>query len=76
MSEADRIGLRIPFLRPFHKCVAVANGGTSSGKYVTQSPFLQFYTATVEADTFEEFPLSLMSVVKTSDYGNVSIFTD
>ena len=76
MSEADRIGLGFPILRPSHKRVAVANGGTRRDKYVTHLPFPQLSTATSEADTFEEFPSSLMSVGKTSDDGNVSIFTD
>ena len=56
ISEADRIGLGLPILRPSQKRVAVANGGTSSGKYVTRLPFPQLYTAAAEADTFEEFP--------------------
>ena len=76
MSEADRIGLGLLILRPSQKRVAVANGGTSSGKYVTRLPFPQLSTAAAEAETFEEFPSSLMSVGKTSDDGNVSIFTD
>ena len=58
------------------KRVAVVNGDTSSGKYVTRLPFPQFSTAAADADTFEEFPSSLMSVGKTSNDGNVSIFTD
>ena len=29
----------------------------------------------VEADTFNDFPTSLMSVGKTADNGNISIFT-
>ena len=76
MSEADRIGLGLPILGPLQKRVTVSNGGTSSGKYITRLPFPQLYTAAAEAYTFEEFPSSLMSVGKTSDDGNVSIFTD
>ena len=75
VSEADRIKLKLPILRPPHKRVAVANVGTSKGKYVTRLPFTQLSTISAEADTFEEFPSSLMSVGKTSDDGNVSIFT-
>ena len=75
MSEAYRIRLELPILRSLHKHVAVANGGTSEGKYVTRLPFPQLSTVTAEADTFEAFPSSLMSVGKTSDDGNVSIFT-
>ena len=76
MSEADRIRLELPIFRPSHKRITVANGGTSAGKYVTHLPFSQLSTTTAEADTFEEFPSSLMSVGKTSDDENVSIFTD
>ena len=72
--EADRIKLKLPTLRPSHKIVAVSNGGTSEGKYVTRLHFSQLSTITAEADTFEEFPSSLMSVGETSDDGNVSIF--
>ena len=64
MSEADRIGLGFPILRPSHKRVAVANGGTRRDKYVTHLPFPQLSTATSEADTFEEFPSSLMRLVR------------
>ena len=71
MSEADRFRLELPILRSSHKRVAVANVGKSEGKYVTRLPFTQLSTATAEADTFEEFPSSLMSVGKTSDDGKV-----
>ena len=76
MSESDRIKLKLSILRPSHQRVAVSNGGTSEGKYMTRLPFPQLSTITADADTFEEFPSSLMSVGKTSNDGNVSIFTD
>ena len=76
MSESNRIKLELPIFRPSHKRVAVANGGTSKGKYVTRLPFPHLSTTIADSDTFEEFPSSLMSVVKTDDEGNVSIFTD
>ena len=75
MSEAYRIKLKLPILRPSHKRVAVSNGGRREGKYLTCLPFPQLSTITAEADTFEEFPLSLMSVGKSSDDGNLSILT-
>ena len=75
MIEADMIRLKLPILRPSHKRVAVANGGTSKGKYVTPLPFPELSTTKAEADPFELFPSSLMSVGKTYDDGNVSIFT-
>ena len=76
MSESDRIGLGLQILIPWHKRVAVANGGTSKVKYDTRLPFPQLSTATAEADTFEAFPSSLVSVGNTSNDGNVTIFTD
>ena len=76
MSEADRIRMGLPILRPSHKRVAVANGGTSKGKYVTHLTSPQLSTATAKADMFEAFPSSLMSIGKTYDDGKVSIFTD
>ena len=76
MSEANRIGLGLSILRPSHKRVAVSNVRTSKGQYVTRLPFPQLSTSTSEADAFEVFPSSLMSVGKTSNDGNVSIFND
>ena len=75
VSEAERIKLKLPILRPSHKRTAVANGGTSEGKYVTRILFPQLSTISAEADTFEEFSSSLMSVGKTSNDENVYIFT-
>ena len=62
-------------MRISDKKVGVANGGACNGKYITSLPFLQLSSKAAEADTFEEFPTLLMSVGKTSDDGNVSIFT-
>jgi hypothetical protein len=53
----------------------VANGGTSNEKYVTQLPFHKLSAQLRHADTFQDFPTSLMSVGKTSDKGTVSVFT-
>ena len=38
-------------------------------------PFQQLSTKAAEADTFDDFETSLMSVGKTNDDGNVSVFT-
>ena len=76
MSEADRIRLKLPILRPSHKSVSVANGGMRKVKYVTRLPFPQLSTTAADAYTFEEFPSSFMSMGKTSNDGNVSILTD
>ena len=76
VSERDRAKLGLPILRRSRKRVGVANGGTSKGKHVTRLPFKQMSDETTEADTFEEFETSLMSVGKTADDGNVSVFTE
>ena len=55
ISEADKIGLGLPILPPLHKRVAVTNGGTSSGKYVTHLPFPQFFTAASEAEKWRSY---------------------
>ena len=75
ISEEDRKRARLPILRKSQKNVGVANGGISSGKYVTQLPFEQLSNEAAQADTFQDFPTSLMSVGKTNDDGNISIFT-
>ena len=74
-SEADRKSAGLPILRRSTKHVGVANGGTSSGKYVTRLPFPKLSQKAAEADTFEDFSSSLLSVGKTADDGNISIFT-
>jgi hypothetical protein len=53
----------------------VANGGTSNAEYVTQIPFRKLSAQSRQADTFQDFPTSLMSMSKTSDDGTVSVFT-
>ena len=75
MSKADRTKLGLPILRISTKRVTVANAGASKVKYVTILPFKQLSPSAAEADTFEDFPTSLMSVGKTLDNGNVSVFT-
>jgi hypothetical protein len=46
-------------------------------QYATALPFPQLSTKAkaAEADTFNDFPTSLMSIGKTADDGNISIFT-
>jgi len=53
----------------------VANGDTCQGTNVTTLPVLQLPAQTVEANTFKDFPHSLMSVGKASNAGTISIFT-
>ena len=75
ISEQDRIIAGLPILRKSTKRVEVANGGTSNGKFVTSLPFAQLSKQAAEADTFTDFSSSLLSVGKTADDGNISIFT-
>ena len=75
LIKKDRKTLGLPILCVSSKKVGVANGGVCNGKYVTKLQFPQLSNRSAEADTFEEFPKYLMSVGKTADNGNVSIFT-
>ena len=75
ISEADRKKARMPILRPSTRKVRVANGDTSEAKHVTHLPFPHLSAKATQADTFEHFPTSLMSVGKTSDDGTISVFT-
>jgi hypothetical protein len=53
----------------------VANGEKSIGQHVTSLPFPSLSSKARQADTFKEFPTSLMSVGKTADDGKISVFT-
>ena len=75
ISEKDRRNAGLPILRTSTRTVGVANGGTSKAKYVTQLPFRHLSAQATHADTFQDFPSSLMSVGKTADDGTVSVFT-
>lgn len=74
ISETDRKLVGLPILRQSTKRVG-ANGATSTAKHVTRLPFPQLSAQAAQADSFEEFPTSLMSVGKTADDGTISIFT-
>ena len=75
ISESDRHRANLPILRKSSKRVGVANGGTSTAEHVTQLPFDNLSATAKSADTFNDFPQSLMSVGKTADDGTISIFT-
>ena len=75
LNEADRQAARLPILRASSKQVAVANGQISSATNETQLPFSGLSSAATKADTFTDFPHSLMSVGKVADDGTISIFT-
>jgi hypothetical protein len=55
--------------------VRVANGEIVKAKNRTTLPFPQLSERARQADTFEQFPNSLMSVGQTADDGTISIFT-
>ena len=75
ISERDRARAGLPILRRSNKRVGVANGNTSKAQFVTKLPVQQLSTKAAQADTFNDFPTSLMSVGKTADDGTISIFT-
>jgi hypothetical protein len=75
LSKRDCINVGLPILRPSTKRVGVANGGTSTARHGSRLPFKQLSDRAASADSFEDFPRSLMSVGKTSDDGTISIFT-
>jgi len=75
ISEKDRKTVGLPILRIPAKKVGVANGSTCKVQYVTALSFPQLSTKAAEANTFNDFPTSLMSVGKTADNGNISILT-
>jgi hypothetical protein len=54
-SEKDRQQAGLPIIRRSSKRVGVANGGTSTGKFVTKLPFQHLSDLAAEADTFEFF---------------------
>ena len=75
MSEKDRLMTGMPILRRSTRRVGVANAGTSNGKWEITLTLPQLLTEAAKANSFDEFPTSLMSVGKTTNDGNVSIFT-
>ncbi|KAL7529542.1 hypothetical protein ACHAWF_003018, partial [Thalassiosira exigua] len=75
VSEADRARAQLPILRPSTKRVSIANSSTSMGTHRTTLPFDKLSNEANGADSFENFPHSLMSVGKVADNNAVSIFT-
>lgn len=75
VGESDHLQLGLPILCKSTKRVGVANGGTSKATNVTRLPFNNLPPKAAQADTFIDFPTSLMSIGKTADDGTISIFT-
>jgi hypothetical protein len=74
LSERDHKKVGLPIIRPSTKQVGKANGGTSTARHISRLPFKQLSDQATSADSFDDFPSSLMSVGKTSEYGTISIF--
>jgi hypothetical protein len=75
ISKQDQHKAGLPILRQSTQWVGVTNCGTSNTKYVTQLTFCKLSAQSRQADTFQDFPTSLVSVGKTLDNGTVSVFT-
>ena len=75
ITEEDRKQVQLPILRRSIKKVNVANGETCKAQFTTQLLFKALSKSARAADTFKEFPHSLMSIGKTADDGTISIFT-
>jgi hypothetical protein len=73
--KKDQRKAGLPILQTSTQKVGVTNGGTSKAKYVTQLPFQQLSAQAMQADTFQDFSTSLISVGKTANDGTVSVFT-
>ena len=54
--------------------MGVADGNVCFGNKVMRLPIPDLQEQATEADTFDVFPHSLMSVGKTADVGTISIF--
>ena len=55
--------------------MGVVDGGVGVGTHVTRLPIIQLSNKASMADTFTDFPNSLMIVGKTSNDNTVSVFT-
>jgi hypothetical protein len=66
LSKHDQRKAGLPILRLSTWQVGVANGGTSNTKFVTQLPFQKLSAQSRQANTFQDFPTSLMSVGKNN----------
>ncbi len=75
ISEKDCRKVGLPIIQKSTRWVGVANGGASQAKFVTQLPFKDLSAQAMQADTFQDFPSSLMSMGKTANDGTIFIFT-
>jgi hypothetical protein len=75
IGKKDRHKAGLPIIQKSTRREGVANGGVSQAKFVMQLPFKALSAQAIQADTFQDFPSSLMSIGKTTDDGTISIFT-
>jgi hypothetical protein len=75
ISRKDRRKAGLPIIQKSTRRVGVANEGVSQAKFVTQLPFKNLSAKAKQADTFQDFPASLMSIGKTANHGTIYIFT-
>jgi hypothetical protein len=75
ISKKDRRKAGLSIIQKSTRRVGMTNGGVSQAKFVTQLPFKDLSAKAKQADTFQDFPSSLMSIGKTTDDGTISIFT-
>ena len=74
LSKPDRERAQIPILQTLTKRVNVDNVDTRTATNVTPLPIPRLSKEAAEAHTFEDFLVSLLSIVKASYDGSVSIF--
>jgi hypothetical protein len=75
ISKKDRRRAGLSIIQKSTRWVGMVNGGVSKAKFVTQLLFKDLSAQATQADTFQDFPSSLMSVGKTTNDGMISIFT-
>ena len=75
ISKKDRRKAGLSIIQKSTRWVGMVNGGVSKAKFVTQLLFKDLSAQATQADTFQDFPSSLMSVGKTANDGTISIFT-
>ncbi len=74
ISEKDCRKAGLPIIQKSTRWVGMADGGVSQAKNVTQLPCKALSAQATQADTFQDFPSSLMSLGKTANDGTISIF--
>jgi hypothetical protein len=64
ISKKVRCKAGLPIIQKSTRWVGMANGGVSQAKFVMQLPFKDLSAKAKQADTFQDFPSSLMSMGK------------